>query len=431
MLNKIKKISRAIALASATTAATAGGFQLWEQDGAGIGDYHAGAAADTDNTGIEFYNPAGMVFMKRNKLQISSGAAVIPVNVKFKGVITQTINGYPISQPTDGWVSGDSTNLVPNFHLIAPINKKWAVGFGITTPFGLATYYPYEQPVDLAATTTRLITINLNPNVAYKINPWLAIGGGVDVQYGMADFNNTVPLSNNSHDENHLTSWGVGYNLGIYTQFKEGTSAGFSYRSGITQKATGTNTTQTASGLKHSSISATLPLPGTFTGSIKQQINPKWSVMVTSEYTLWDSFKTLTLHNVIDPNSDKAKGRLNITVPFQYRNTWNFAVGTHYWLSKVFMLKLGGGFDQTPTNDAYRDIRLPGVDRWAASIGSRILLSKQVTLDAGWTHFFPLHNAKINNSGPQGLSGKTTVSTNGEASMDANVVGAQLTAYFK
>lgn len=429
-----KKTSVAIILAAATTAATAGGFQLWEQDGAGVGDYHAGAAADTDNTGIEFYNPAGMVFMKHKGIQVSGGATLIPLNVKFDGtvVVKDDAGDTLTTKNTDGWVDGSTFNAIPNLHIIDDINDRVAIGFGVTTPFGLATQYDEDSAVNEAATDTKVETINLNPNIAVKLNKWFSIGGGFDLQYAEADFDDVVPklvvIEPNLSDSNHLTSWGEGYNLGLYAQNTHGTQVGVSYRSKITQDATGTNTTETLFRTVTSNISATLPLPGTIYTTVVQHINSKWTVMASAVYTMWDTLKTMTISNL--PNPLDPAEKFPLTSAFNYHNTWNFSVGAHYQIRQNILMKVGGGFDETPTNDADRDIRLPGVNRFATAIGLRVNMSKNLSFDGGWTHFIPVKKARIDNTGPSGLPYNISVLTNGTAEMSANVIGGQLTYYF-
>ena len=264
LLNKLFSSTALLALAGSGFAS---GFQIWEQDNAGIGDYHAGAAVDTNNTGIEFYNPAGMVFMNDPRPQASGGLTYIPLDVKFDGVVTYGSN----PTPTKGWVNGGTNNFIPNFHLIAPLGSRWAVGFGVTTPFGLATSYPSTLPIDHAATKTKLLTINFNPNVAYKVTNWLALGAGADLEYGSAEFDNTEPgLPGDPADKSHFSDWAWGWNAGIYLKPTHSTDIGIAYRSAITHNAKGKNSATVLMPPSHeqtSNISATLPLPATLTES--------------------------------------------------------------------------------------------------------------------------------------------------------------------
>lgn len=440
-MNKKLRFS-SLALACCVSSSFATGFQLWEQDAAGIGDYHAGAAVDTGNTGIEFYNPGGMVFMKRKGPQISTGFAYIPLNVAFKGETNQD-GGY--IQKTQGWVDGSTHNIVPNLHAIYPLAPHWALGFGITTPFGLATKYPEINPLAQAATRTQLKTININPSLAYQVNSWLGIGAGIDAQYATADFDQAAPIISNLNirrDTNHLTSLAWGWNVGAYIKASKNIQLGASYRSKIIHRAEGTGTAQDADLIpgKHttstSSITASLPLPATLYLSARDQITPKFSILASGMRTWWSCLQSLTIQGMPNPlhNIIFQPSTFDLVTPFGYRDTWNVALGAHYWVNKHWMIKIGGGYDWTPTNDKYRDIRLPDANRWALAVGTRVLATSRITWDAGWTHLMPIHNARINNNGPQGLpsfGGDTTISTIGEAKTSANVIGMQLTMYFK
>ena len=54
----------------------AAAFQLWEQDGASIGNYHAGYAAEANDASIAFYNPAGMVKIPNQQIVFATDAVL-------------------------------------------------------------------------------------------------------------------------------------------------------------------------------------------------------------------------------------------------------------------------------------------------------------------------------------------------------------------
>jgi long-chain fatty acid transport protein len=111
------------------------------------------------------------------------------------------------------------------------------------------------------------------------------------------------------------------------------------------------------------------------------------------------------------------------SIPQNYRNTWRASVGTAYAITDRWLVRAGVGYDQTPTQDSTRIIRLPDNDRWLVGVGARFRVTKQLSLDAGWQHIF-IKDAKINNTtaGIGNLSG--TVKSR------ADVVGLQLTYDF-
>jgi long-chain fatty acid transport protein len=58
-VKKLFLIMSSMGILGASQFTLAGGFQLWEQDGASIGNYHAGRAASAEDASTAYYNPAG------------------------------------------------------------------------------------------------------------------------------------------------------------------------------------------------------------------------------------------------------------------------------------------------------------------------------------------------------------------------------------
>src|SRR3990167_6386814 len=72
--------------------ASASAFQLWEQDAASIGNYHAGYAAAAEDASTAFYNPAGLTRFKEQQLVVS--ADNIFTSFKYRGTVrVNTIGG--------------------------------------------------------------------------------------------------------------------------------------------------------------------------------------------------------------------------------------------------------------------------------------------------------------------------------------------------
>lgn len=384
----------------------AGGFQLWEESATGTGDYHAGGAAEANDAGTTFYNPAGMI--RIDHPEFSVGAVFIPVAISFNG----TVGGLP----TVGYISGNTHTIVPNAHFVLPMTPKVAIGLGITTPFGLATNYPGNaQPLATAATLTKMETVNINPNVAFAIDERLSIAIGFDALYGKARYNSNI-LGSTAFN-NKLSAWGYGWNGGVLYQFTHYTRFGISYRSEISVDGEGRSDAITPfSAFSNNTLNAVLNLPAMTIISFYSDVTSKWSLMASAYYTEWSLFDDLLLVNtVLFPT---------IAVHENYHNTWNYAIGAHYHVTHRITLKAGIGWDETPTVDGCRDVRLPDAKRFAAAIGGHFQWTPFIALDLGWTHFFT-KAANVNNS----LSGLSNfLVTVGTAKVNVNVFGVQLTA---
>ena len=87
------------------------------------------------------------------------------------------------------------------------------------------------------------------------------------------------------------------------------------------------------------------------------------------------------------------------------------------------MMRGGFGYDQTPTNDIDRDVRLPDADRWALSIGAHYVVNPEIDVDLGYTYLFASSDTTISKTQAIGTS---TVYTYATSKPYANLVGLQV-----
>ena len=455
-LNRYVRFVIATSLSGAliSPAIFAGAFQLWEQDSGGVGNYHSGAAAEANTAANVFYNPAGASRLKHQ--QISFGAALIPLQMKYTGTVSTTTTTYitlfnvpqpPTTSTAVDQVSnaaGDTANIVPNFSYALPLSKDWVFALSATTPFGLETDYPNISPVNSLATKTQLRTINLNPSIAYQVNRYLSLGVGFDELYGQAiyDSNALEPLRTD------LDGWNCGYNAGLLWQFTKATRVGISYRSAITVNAKGPSHSQTIPSLNdtasvpvNTTASADFSLPATTIFSVYHDVNSRLTLMTSAFYTQWSVFNQLIMRNLATPT-----GAGTIALNENYRDTWNLSLGGKYRITHAIWLNAGVGHDETPTRINYRDIRLPDNDRYAVSLGVDIKPSPGFLWSMGWTHFFipttAINNTLSNDTSKTNIPAYTFVNIPdvtsvalrqqpsvgvGSVAGDVNVLGIQLT----
>lgn len=405
--NNSFRLSLLGALLLSSSGVYASAFQVWEQTAYGTGDYHAGAAAEADDASLEFYNPAQITELKH--AEISTGGVLIPLEIRFHGTVNGTSNVFGKS---------DTLNFIPNFHYVQPLSKRVYFAFGMTTPFGAQTDFEADpnNPISIAATRTQILTINFNPNIAVKVTHNFSLAVGADVMYGQATFNNIFVL-NNLPFKNKLDGVGEGYNAGAFYEVVPGTKLGVSYRSEIRINGHG----KSRNNNQASDVKATLPFPATTIFSIDQRVTNRVSVMASVFYTRWKQFKRLTLENTVLAQPDTT-----FNIYEDYRNTWNVAFGTHIKISKNLMWKGGFGYDETPTRNGYRDVRLPDSNKWALSTGLHWQATHKLGFDMGYTHLFPAHG-KVDNSRMSNLSNNVIVLEQGTAKTNANVFGLQAT----
>ncbi|MCD6048319.1 MAG: ompP1 [Gammaproteobacteria bacterium] len=439
------RLSLIALLASASTGAFAAAFMLNEQNAVQTGDFGAGGAAIAEDASTAWFNPAGLT--RIDKPQIVAGGNGINFSSKFTGQVSQQVDilGTTISGGTQNvnGISGGAAAFIPFFHAAYPINPNIVAGFSVTTPFGLETNYSPATYVRYAATETKLSTIDISPSLGVKLNNKFSLGLGVDEQRLLATFDSYAALdpidnpSTQTLSHNVASDWAPGWHIGGLFEPTNTTRIGLSYHSKVVHHATGYSlfsgglaspdfldpTAEYYSG----NASTTLTLPANTTLSAYHDMNNRWAVMGSIIYTQWSVLNQLVLNNVaaIDPNLD-TQGLVTAVVPQNFHNTWRASVGTTYKIAPQWLVRTGVGYDETPTNNTDRNLRLPDGDRYAVAFGARYLATKNTTLDAGWTHEF-VKTVNIDNT--------TTVSTqqtyvNGHSYSNANIFGLQLTYSF-
>ncbi len=285
-------INKKIALRSAIVAAAlapamtmASGYKINEQSAAGMGTAHAGRAAMAEDASVVFYNPAAMTQLDR--AQISGGFTYINGYGDFEGNGTnaagETITGAQDADPYDNGGNFLGEKFIPFFYYANPVSDKLAFGLGVYTPFGTETNYDESFVGGGFADKTSLISLELQPSVAYQINDQLSIGGGLDIVYmegTLSKFVDSVPYSATAdagydavfagakaqgaddataaaaaeaqvgytanspvldpanagfegHYEVNGDDWGVGWNIALFYELSEATNLGFTYRSEI------------------------------------------------------------------------------------------------------------------------------------------------------------------------------------------------------
>jgi long-chain fatty acid transport protein len=413
--------------------AMAAAFQLWEQDGASIGNYHAGRAAEAPDASTAYYNPAGLI--RIHNQQAVFALDPILTDFKFNGTVEVITAGLGSAGPVAGTAQGGNLNFLPSLNYAAPLSDRVVFGFSVVSPFGLETNYGTSSFVRYAATLTSLQVIDIAPSLGIALNDKLSVGFGADIERARGEFDlvGGIPLLNefanyDTPSKNVGYGWGYGYHLGALYQFNEQTRVGLAYHSKVVHHLSGTSkfngplANDLTGGLQESTnLEANSTLPATTTLSLFHTLNPTWDVMGTVAYTQWSEFSQLVLQNTAALVDGMSSNSVNVVIPEHYRNTWNYSVGTNYHASEEWMFRGGVGYDETPSSNRYRNLQLPDSDRIAVALGTHYQATKTLGFDAGWTHFFVM-NSRINVS--QAFGDQTTV-TNGTTNASADVFGFQ------
>ena len=219
------------AAALSAQTASAAGFQLTEQSSLGAGRAYAGAGIVGDDLSAVHYNPAGMTLLPGTQMQ--AGSVWIEVNAEYDGKDGSSENGRYKGQ------------AIPAGYITHQLTDDVWLGLGLTVPFGMGTDYGKEWEGAERGYTSTILTFDINPNVAWKVNDFLSVGGGISLQYakaklGAALYKDMGPSTVNvGNGKINADSWDWGWNFGIMVSPSERFRLGLSYRSSITHDAEG------------------------------------------------------------------------------------------------------------------------------------------------------------------------------------------------
>ena len=405
--NRIIQLSVALALAGGTAGVWAAGFALMEQNASGLGNAYAGQAAAAEDASTIFFNPAGMT-----RLQGGQAAGVLNmIRPSAKLTVDTTRSGLPTAAGpgavgTAGGDAGATWNYVPQGYVSYQVNSSWWVGVGVSTPFGLKTSYDNTFVGRFQAREAELRSYDINPSVAYKVNDWLSIGGGLSYQHLQAKLKSAANIAGFFEGTSNLdvsdNQWG--YNLGVMLNVSPSTRLGLAYRSVMSYELKGTNQVASAVANGTSSVQLNVRAPDTYSAALAHTYNDRWEVLSDFTWTNWSTIKDVPIVTTaptpgLGPGGTVlAAGTVLRVLNFQFKDSYRIGVGTNYRWNDAFTLKLGIAYDNSPVTDTTRLVALPDNNRAWLSVGGKYQLTKAGKVDFGYAHLF-VKNGNIAQAG--------------------------------
>ncbi|MDJ0986717.1 MAG: outer membrane protein transport protein [Desulfobacterales bacterium] len=393
----------------------AGGFLLFEQGVKGLGNAYAGGSAIAEDASTVFFNPAGITRLSGTQFEVA--AYYIKTQAKFDNKGSTVSPALPVvgGAPLTGGDGGDAGGgaVIPNFYFTQRITDKFHAGIGINVPFGLETEYSKSWVGRYHAVKSNVLTIDINPTVAYRVNRWLSLGGGISAQYIDAELTNavdfgtigfigggpTLPQTLDGFAELEADDWGWRWNLGVLIEPTENLRFGLSYRSDIDYNLegdadfnipAGAEAIAAGAGLVDTSAEADIEFPGHASLSAYWRLHPKFAIMADIFWTNWSTLDDIPVE--LGTGTD-------ISTTLDWEDTFRYAFGTNYYINNNWTLRGGVAYDETPVPSARRrSPRAPGEDRIWTAIGLSYRFSDRFSFDLAYAHLF-VDDPKIRKTG--------------------------------
>ncbi|WP_339540687.1 outer membrane protein transport protein [Pseudomonas sp. RA_5y_Pfl1_P24] len=450
-----------------TAPVRAGGFSTPTYGAPGWGRAFAGGSLFKNDPSAAYNNPAAMAFVDRHVAQFTVDYARI--RIKYKGdasdyagnPISSTPlddNGFPDPTATaannnDGGQGGFSAWLPTGF-MVMPLGDRFAFGLSQVVPQGMRSTWDEESKLRGFAVDTNIETVGLTGSLSFKISDEFSIGGGVIVQHSKGFVSQNIDLLSAAAVSDSLLGGiafpsdvggalmrvkvdnvSAGWFTGVAWKPTENDTLGVNYHARIKNKMTGKYNVHTD---QFSYNLMTQPSPfggsGTLVGTAYpglelfpdgahastqldipasagldwvHRFNDRFTLGASVVWTQWSSFKDLTL---------KSGDMTVVSIPYNYKNTWMYALGGDFRATDALTLRAGLAIDQTPTRNSTRDPRIPDGDRTFLSLGAgyEVKAISGLTLDVAYSHQFvqqvKLKTRNVDRLGAASLDGKVNAS---------------------
>lgn len=413
MKNPTFKIAAAAMMVAGAfaTQTYAAGFQLSEQSAIQMGRAMAGAGIVGDDLSAVHYNPAGMTLLSGTRMQATGTWVAVNLDYESRdGSVTE-----------NGRLKGQT---IPAGFITHQINDSLWAGLGLTVPYGMGTEFDENWGGMDRGTESMILTFDINPNLAWKVNDKLSVGGGISLQYAKAElgFGFDVPsFKTAAHANVKGDSWAWGWNVGMMFQPVETVRVGLAYRSHIAHNADGHTTLDiNGMGSRTSDMKVRIKTPDTITLSATWEATDALRLSGTARWSKWSNFKSLSLDNSGFGSAPAIAAPSTITN--NWDDTWFFSVGADYKLNGQWTVRGGVAYDQGPVENQYRMAVIPDTDRVWFSGGASYKYTDNLTFDFGATYI-------------KGVGDKELVSANEKASgefksLDSYIFSAQMQYLF-
>ncbi len=367
MTNRLAVVALALLLGSLGDTAHATGTLSLVPDSAGALGIAGGRIANLDDASAVRVSPAN--FADKTQSEVLLNAAIWHGDISF-----DSANGASLEMDKP-WVNLGSV------YAIVPVQPgRVALGFGISTPNGLAISYPKNSDPRLrysVAYDARLLQVDFTPAISFKATENLSFGVGLDVIYSDLQVKRVYPwglLTSGAHDgeiEFHGDGWGLGAYAGVNWSFTKHQRLALVGRLPVEVNYDGDFTAsglpsslQAAGYTKRSDFESDITFPGS--------ISLGYGIDVTDRLTVGFDFQWAANSSHDDiPLSVGGNQTLltNDRVDLGWKNSIDLGTGISYALNEQWTIRGGYLFSENSVGEYNYIPSVPSNDRHVFSLG--------------------------------------------------------------
>ena len=373
----------------------AGGLYIAEFGQPSMGASSAGAGALAEDASTAATNPAGI--MKLDESQWMVAGLGIFSSTKFSQQPGTTVTAAGSTVPGSGSNGGDAggTAIGLSVAYARPINDKWGFGFTLNSISGAAM--EYEQPRDWVgrywAEEVDLLTITVQPAIAYKVSDNFSVAFSVPVLIGSLDLDVAVPGAAPGDPEGLDTisdgdSTSVTGRISALWDINDQARLGFTY-AGENEVDFDSDLVKTDPEGLTTDFEANVEIPFAQTARLygSYDVNETTTLLATVAWEDWSTFDNLLISTT---QGSTAKTR-------DWDDTWKYALGARIRTSDKWTWYAGAAYDTSPTSADRRTADMPMDRQVRLSVGATYDKADKVI--GGAITYADFGSGKINNGG--------------------------------
>ena len=367
----------ALAAMAVALPAQAGGIYANEFGTPEMGTAGAGAEASAldASTAIPFYNPAGMTKLEGNQVIVGFGA-IFP-RVEFE-----------LDPSIDGGNGGQAGNTVPilTAAYVHSFSERFKFGVALFPAAGAGLEYDPDWAGNNQAITSEIAALSLSPTLAYRVNDWFSIGGGLNLMATALE-TSVAGLGPNATIKIDGTDTQVSFNLSMMFEPGDKTRLGLAYVSETEFDYAG-DVTRTPGDLT-APVNTTLTLAQLLRLGVHHDLSEKWAITGTLGWENWSALE----------NQFISVGEVGTaTLPRNWDDTYRIGAGFHRRVGDPWLVRFGVNYDSSPTEAKDRTADLPVDDQLRISGGFQNERGGKFSWGARLT-YVDLGDAEIDNRG--------------------------------
>jgi len=444
-MNRLNTSTWVLALVFATApwlagAARASAFQLDTGGADNLGRANSGGTLWEGDASAAYGNPAAMAWATAPAIKTS--LTLIQPDIRFRGDVSDW-QGAPIAGPDAN--GGKRAIPVPALYAMRPLTERVALGTYVTAPYGAATRYANGWRGRQFGVRTEIKSVAVGASLAWRVSDSVSLGAGAAAQYTRIQLSTGTDLFSTLQElgavvspltiaQTHVAmrTWSPAWFLGASFRPSDRQIVGIAYHAAVrnrlrgnyrlyfpndaTLAATGEITAREALALVPL-INGSLPaahrlpeldadggrararfdMPAWLDIDWIHQLTDRLAVGASVRWTQWSRLASLDLEAGTGPS---------LSQPLRYRNAMRWSTTAQFQATDKLALRIGAGYDQTPTHTATRDLRIPDQSRRLLSVGLGYQLGPGTGVDVGYMHQF-VSDARLRSRAPSGLGGGT------------------------